>query len=127
MMKPIQSTLGARIVALSLVLAGAAACGERLSNTSSGTPTQTAASPSAVVIGQAPAEPPAPAAAQAPAQGDTPQTTSPVGARSELSKSAESTQQPLEGNTNSHSTLAPAAPQKAEGVNPQELPARNRP
>ena len=114
-------TLCARIAALSLVLAGATACGERLSNTSSGTPKSTAASPSAVVIGTAPAEP------QAPAQGDTAQTTPPAGAQSELSKATQTNAQPLEGNNNSHSTTAPVTPQKAEGVNPQEVPPRAKP
>ena len=120
-MKPIQLTAGTRAVALSFVLAAAVGCGERLSNTSSGTPEPRAASPSAVVIGTAPAEP------QAPSQGDTAQTTSPAGAQGELTKREESMERPKEGDSNSFSTLDPTTPQKAKGVNAQELPGRNNP
>jgi hypothetical protein len=120
-MKPIQLTAGTRAVALSFVLAAAVGCGERLSDTSSGTPEPRAASPSAVVIGTAPAEP------QAPSQGDTAQTTSPAGAQGELTKREESMERPKEGDSNSFSTLDPTTPQKAKGVNAQELPGRNNP
>lgn len=117
-MRPIQWTAGNRAVALSFVLAAAVGCGERLSNTSTSTPEPRAASPSAVVIGTAPAEP------KAPSQGDTAQTTSPAGAQGELTKREESMDRPKEGDNHSHSTLDPTTPQKANGVNPQELPGR---
>ncbi len=99
------ASVGARVVALSFVIAGLAACGERLSNTAAGTPKATAASPSAVVIGQAPAEP----------QPDTPVNNTPAGT-SELSKSVESNSMPLPGQPNDHSNVAPKPSQSAESV-----------
>lgn len=102
--------VGARVLALTFILAGAAACGDRISNTASHTPKAQAPSPSAVVIGQAPAEP-------APPSSETTQTTPPAGARSDVSKAAESVSRPIEGDSDSHSTVAPATPQKADGVN----------
>ena len=120
-MKPIQWTAGTRAVALSFVIAAAVGCGERLSETSSGTPEPRAASPSAVVIGTAPAEP------KAPSQGDTAQTTSPAGAQGELTKREESTERPKEGDNHSYSTLDPTTPQKANGVNALEIPPRSKP
>jgi hypothetical protein len=108
------ASVGARVVALSFVIAGLAACGERLSNTSSKTPKPTAASPSAVVIGQAPAEP----------QANTSETTSPAGAQSSVSKVEERNDRPKEGDNHSYSTVAPVTPQKADGVDPQQMPER---
>lgn len=119
-MKPIRWTAGTRAAALTFVLA-AAGCGERLSDTSTKSPKPLAASPSAVVIGTAPAEP------QAPGQGDTAQTTSPTGAQGELTKREESVDRPKEGDNHSYSTLAPTTPQKANGVDPQQLPERKQP
>jgi hypothetical protein len=113
-MKPIQWTAGTRAVALSFVLAAAAGCGERLSDTSTKNPKPLAASPSAVVIGTAPAEP------KAPAQGDTAQTTAPAGAQGELTKREESMDRPKEGDNHSYSTLDPASPQKAENVDAKQ-------
>jgi hypothetical protein len=103
------NSVGARVIAVSFALAGVTACGERLSNTSSRTPKPTAASPSAVVIGQAPAEP----NASAP---DTAQVTAPAGAQSNVSKAEESVSRPKEGDNHSYSTLSPTTPQKAEGA-----------
>lgn len=117
-MKPILSTAGTRAVALSFVLAAAVGCGERLSDTSAKPPKPMAASPSAVVIGTAPAEP------QAPSQGDTAQTTPPAGAQGELTKREESTERPKEGDNHSYSTLDPASPQKAENVDAKQTPER---
>ena len=94
---------GARVLAAMFIVAGVAACGDRLDNTAKA---PRDASSSSVVIGQAPA----------PATGDTAQTTTPPGT-SDVSKSAESTQRPLEGDNHSYSTLAPTTPQKADGVN----------
>ncbi len=109
---------GARVIAAALVIAGAAACGERDTNLSSrddgsasqadksGLPAD--ASPSAVVIGTAPAQP----------SGDTPQTTSSAEAQSQLSKAQESNAMPREGDNHSYSTTDPNSPQKAGGVDP---------
>lgn len=119
-MKTIHSTAGARAVALSFALAAAVGCGERLSDTSSKSPKPLAASPSAVVIGTAPAEP------QGPSQADSAQTTSPAGAQGELTKREESNTRPREGDDSSHSTLAPVTPQKAGGVDPQQTPERKQ-
>ena len=113
--------VGARVLAMAFLIAGAAACGERISNTASGTPKAVAPSPSAVVIGQAPAEP-------APST-DTAQCTPPAGAQGEVSKAAENVARPIEGDNHSHSTLAPTTPQKADGVNrtgANETPARTQ-
>lgn len=118
-MKPIHWKAGTRAVALSFVLAAAVGCGERLSDTSTKAPKPLAASPSAVVIGTAPADPQAPA--------DTAQTTPPAGAQGELSKREESVTRPREGDDSSHSTVAPVTPQKANGVDPQQLPERKQP
>jgi hypothetical protein len=106
---------GARVLALMFVVAAAAACGERNTNTSSRT--ENPPSPSAVVIGQAPAEPTT-------ASSNTPQTTSPAGAQGTVSKLDESVARPKEGDNHSHSTLAPTTPQKADGVNHAESPER---
>jgi len=114
-MKPIQCT---RAVALSFVLAAAVGCGERLSDTSTKSPKPMAASPSAVVIGTAPAEP------QAPVQADTAQTTPPAGAQGELTKREESLERPKEGDNHSYSTLDPKTPQKAENVDAKQSPER---
>ncbi len=90
------TSVGARVLAVSFVLAGLTACGERLSDTASRTPTPTAADASAVVIGTAPGQP----------LGDPPGTT-PVSANTtEVSKAVESTSMPLPGQPNDHSNLA---------------------
>ncbi|MEO7742653.1 MAG: hypothetical protein ABIR98_06940 [Usitatibacter sp.] len=99
------ASVGARVVALTFVVAGIGACGERLSDTSSRTPRPTAASPSAVVIGQAPAEP-----QPGVASNNTPSGTT------ELSKSVESNSMPLPGQPNDHSNVAPKPSQSAEST-----------
>ena len=101
----------ARVLAMMFIVAGVTACGDRLSNTSAKAPRDNAVSPSAQVIGQAPAEP------GAQRSGETAQTTAPAGARGDVSARAESTQRPLEGDNHSHSTLARTTPQKADGTN----------
>jgi hypothetical protein len=108
------ASVGARVAALSFVIAGVAACGERLSNTSSGTPKPTAASPSAVVIGQAPAEP-QPDTATVGSTGNTAQTQPPSGT-TEVSKSVESNSMPLPGQPNDHSNVAPNPSQNADST-----------
>ena len=118
--------VGVRVAALMFVVAGAAACGERDDDRVSSTSTTTSrgdasvsdraersglpsdASPSAVVIGTAPAQP----------QGDTPQTTPSSAAQSQLSKAEEVNGQPNEGDNHSYSTVAPNTPQKAGGSDP---------
>ena len=108
--------VGARVLALSFVLAGATACGERISNTSSKTPPAQAASPSAVVIGTAPAQP---TASEPP--GTTPVTS--VNTNSEMSKSVESNSMPLPGQPNDHSNVAPKPSQATEGADALKSPA----
>ena len=102
---------GARVLAMTFLVAGVTACGDRLSNTRAKGPSANPASPSAVVIGQAPAEP------NAQPSSETAQTTAPAGAQSDVGKQAESTQRPIEGDNHSYSTLAPTTPQKADGKN----------
>ena len=110
---------GARVLALTFVIAGAAACDRggdddraartnTTSNSVSGLPAS--ASPSAQVIGTTPAAPSA--------NSDTTQTA-PIApaAKSDISKSYENTGRPMEGDNHSYSTLAPRTPQKADGVN----------
>jgi hypothetical protein len=118
-MKSLQWTNGTRAVALTFALAAAVGCGERLSDTSTKAPQPLTASPSAVVIGTAPAEPQA--------QADTAQTTSPSGAQGELSKREESVERPKEGDNHSYSTLDPTSPQKAQNVDSQQVPERKQP
>ncbi|HUP30999.1 MAG TPA: hypothetical protein VM122_12545 [Usitatibacter sp.] len=108
--------VGARVIALSFVLAGATACGDRLSNTSSKTPPSQAASPSAVVIGTAPAQP---TAAEPP--GTTP--VAGVNTNSEMSKAVESNSMPLPGQPNDHSNVAPKPSQAVEGKDALKSPA----
>ena len=106
--------VGARVLALSFVLAGASACGERLSDTSAKTPPSQAASPSAVVIGTAPAQPSGDPAGTTPVASDT----------TEVTKAEESKAKPQEGDNHSHSSLAVENPQKAQGIDPQQTPER---
>jgi hypothetical protein len=98
---------GATWLAALLLAAGLTACGERISDSRSEAPAQGRASPSAVVIGQAPAEP----------SGDPAGTTPVAPGTTEISKAEESRQKPQEGDNHSYSTTAPVTPQKAEGVN----------
>ena len=115
------ASVGARVVALSFVIAGLTACGERLSDTSSKTPKPTAASPSAVVVGQAPAEP-QPDSATVGSTGNTAQTQTPSGT-TEVSKSVESNSMPLPGQPNDHSNVAPKPSQHVDGQDALKSPA----
>lgn len=101
------TSVGARVLALTFVIAGLTACGERISNTDTGkAPKAAAASDSAVVIGVAPAQP----------SGDPPGTT-PVSANTtEVTKSVESVSMPQPGQPNDHSNVAPMPSQKAEEI-----------
>ena len=89
------------------LVAGLVACGERISDTRVKATEPGKPSPSAVVIGQAPAEP----------SGDPPGTTPVAPNTTEITKKVESTDKPQEGDNHSYSTTAPVTPQKAEGVN----------
>ena len=101
--------VAARVIALAFVSAALAACGEKLSDVHSGGPSAHPVSPSAQVIGTAPAEP----------QGNTPQTTAVGG-----DKRPEGEKGPKEGDDSSYSSVAPNNPQKAQGKDPQALPER---
>ena len=99
------SAAAARVLALSFVLAGLTACGDRISNTDSGkAPKAADASPSAVVIGTAPAQP----------SGDPPGTTPVAPNTSDVTKGVESASMPQPGQPNDHSNLAAKPSQKAE-------------
>ena len=98
---------GAHLAAALLLAAGLAACGERLSDTHTKAPPATQASPSAVVVGQAPADP----------TGDPPGTTPVAPNTTEISKAEETREKPQEGDNHSYSTTAPITQQKAEGAN----------
>jgi hypothetical protein len=106
--------VGARVIALSFVIAGVAACGERNTTTSGKTPPAQAASPSAVVIGTAPAQP----------SGDPPGTTPVASNTTEVTKAEESKAKPQEGDNHSYSSVAEDNPQKAQGKDPQQAPER---
>ena len=101
---------GAHAVFCLFLVAGLAACGERISDTRASTPAPEKASPSAVVIGQAPANP----------TGDPPGTTPVAPNTSDITKAEESNAKPQEGDNHSYSTTAPQTKQKAEGVNPTD-------
>jgi len=103
---------GLLVAAALTSLAALAAC-ERHHD---GTPTPAGASPSAVVIGTTPANP----------TGDPPGTTPVASNTSDISKPAESTKKPQEGDENSHSTEALRTPQKADGTNPTSSQAGGR-
>jgi hypothetical protein len=96
---------GARVLAIALAL-GLAACGESLSNTAAATPKAIDASPSAVLIGTAPAKP----------SGDPPGTTPVASDTTEVTKAVESEAMPQPGQPNDHSNLAPKASQKADEI-----------
>ena len=97
---------GARVVALTFVIAGLAACGDRLSHSASKAPKAADASPSAIVIGTAPAQP----------TGDPPGTTPVSSDTTEVTKSVESSAMPQPGQPNDHSNLAPKPSQKADEI-----------
>ena len=98
--------VGARVIALAFVVAGAAAC-DSVSHTSSRTPAQPAATGSAQVVGTVPAQP----------SGDPPGTTPVAGNTTDVTKAQESMGKPAEGDNHSYSTVSPTSPQKADGKN----------
>ena len=87
-------------------VAALAGCGKPLSDTKSKTPKPLAASPSAVVIGQAPAEPDG--------SSETPQTAPVDKGINWVSKPVEQYAMPMPGQPNDHSNLARTPSQKAE-------------
>jgi hypothetical protein len=97
------NAVGTRVLALAFVLAGLTACGDRISNTSAKVPPATAASPSTVVIGTAPAQP----------TGDPPGTTPVDPGTSDVTKSVEDRAMPQPGQPNDHSNVAPRPSQKS--------------
>jgi hypothetical protein len=108
----------ARVLAMSFLIAGAAACGDR-TNTSSNatkgsTPPSNATTQSAVVIGTAPAQP----------TGDPPGTTPVAPSTTEVTKHEESNSKPQEGDNHSYSSVSELNKQKAQGVDPQQTPER---
>ena len=94
---------GARVIALMFVVAGLAACSDRVSDTHARTPAATSPDASAVVIGTAPAQP----------TGDPPGTTPVAGNTSEVSKPVEQSAMPLPGQPNDHSNIASGDSKKA--------------
>lgn len=96
--------VGARVIALAFIVAGAAAC-DRISNTSAHTPAQPATTGSAQVIGTAPAQP----------SGDPPGTTPVDPHTSDVTKQEEIKGKPAEGDNHSYSTVAPSTKQKSDG------------
>ena len=108
---------GARVVALTFVIAGLTACGDRLANPTAKAPTVAAASPSAVVIGTTPGQPTA----------DPPGTTPVSSDTTEVTKSVESAAMPQPGQPNDHSNLAAKPSQKSEEIakTPEEAKSAN--
>jgi|SRR5690348_8564475 len=94
---------GARVLAAMFVVAGLAACGDRISNTHSKAAPANPVDPSAVVIGTAPAQP----------TGDPPGTTPVAGNDSEVTKEVESSAMPQPGQPNDHSNVSTAASQRS--------------
>lgn len=107
----------ARACVAGLVLAALAGCGERIGDTRAQAPKPLEPSPSAVVIGQAPAEP----------TGDPAGTTPVASGTTDIGKSTETAAKPQEGDNHSHSTLSSKTPQKADGTDPQQTPDRMKP
>ena len=98
------------VLAAALCATGLTACNDHAK--SEGRAPAAQASPSAILIGTAPAEP----------SGDPPGTTPVTAKATEITKQEETREKPQEGD-HSHSTLAETTPQKAEGVDAQAAPA----
>lgn len=62
----------------------------------------------------------------APPTGDPPGTTPVDGKQTEVSKEAESSQKPQEGDNHSYSSVAPSNPQKSGGSDAHETPERKQ-
>ena len=107
----------ARALAAAFLIAGLTACGERLSDTRVKAPEPIKPSPSAVVIGQVPAEP----------TGDPAGTTPASSGTTEVTKSVEDKAMPQPGQPNDHSNDASMPSQKAGEMakTPEEGKAAN--
>jgi hypothetical protein len=108
--------VGARVIALAFVIAGVTACHDKISDVSSGSRAATAPTPSAQVIGTAPAQP----------TGDPAGTTAVAPNTSDVTKQQEIAGKPAEGDNHSYSTVAPSTPQKSENSDPQQQPDRSK-
>jgi hypothetical protein len=97
------TSVGARVIALAFVIAGAAACHDKISDGAGGTAPAVSATSSARVIGTAPAEP----------QAEPSGTTAVAPNTRDLTKQSESTQMPKEGQDSSHLTEAPNDSQRS--------------
>lgn len=104
----------ARVLAMAFLIATATACGERLSDVSSGGPSANPVSPSAQLVGVPPAPP----------QGDPPGTTPVEPTPSTITKQQEVAGKPHEGDNHAYSSVAEDNPQKAQGKDPQQMPER---
>jgi hypothetical protein len=109
--------VAARVIALTFVIAGAAACDRhrdaQVSASSGSSPLPATADASARTINVPPAPP----------TGDPPGTTPVAPGTSDISRSAEQTG-PREGDNHSYSSVSPTNPQKAQNVDPQQTPDR---
>jgi hypothetical protein len=105
---------GARVLAMSFLIAGVVACGDHVNTSGKSTPPSNAASQSAVVVGTAPAQP----------TGDPPGTTPVASNTTEVTKKEESMSKPQEGDNHSYSSVSEGNKQKAHGVDPQQTPER---
>jgi hypothetical protein len=105
MNQPTWISAAARVIAASFVLAGLAACGDRISDTHANAkaPTPVAPDASTVVIGTAPAQP----------TGDPPGTTAVSPGTTDVTKSVESAATPQPGQANDHSNEAAKPSQKS--------------
>jgi hypothetical protein len=110
------TSVGARVIALAFVIAGASACHDKVSDVSSGPAPAVSATASSQVIGTAPAEP----------SGDPP-GTSPVAANTtDITKKEETMGKPQEGDNHSYNTVSPDTKQKTENKDPQMQPERSK-
>jgi hypothetical protein len=105
------TSVGARVLAVSFVLAGVSACNRHHDES----PTPSAVSPSAQVIGVPPAAPTGDPAGTTPVAGGA--TTN------EMSKSVESQSMPLPGQPNDHSNVAAKPSENAETTEVLKSPA----
>jgi hypothetical protein len=101
--------VAARVLALTFVIAAATACDRHRD----ANPTPASADASAQVIGTPPAPP----------SGDPPGTTPVAPGTSDLSQQAKQSG-PREGDDHSYSSVSPANPQKAQGMDAQQTPDR---
>jgi len=106
---------GSRVIALMFVVAGLAACGDRVSDTHARTPAATPPDASAVVIGTAPAQP----------SGDPPGTTPVAPNTTDVTKSVEDKAMPQPGQPNDHSNVAPLPSQKSGEIAQSEAEGKS--